>query len=126
MTVDLFIFWLIEENFFRKRQKPVKNTENIEVNHQPNKDASQVMSYSRICLETDFSNSMPPGIRNNPNLVTFTSPTNNIKNQPLYANLPLSQNDANVISVPVNPSATSTNARYVNGQSHHIYHNATQ
>ena len=102
----------------RKKQKPIKNTENIEVNHQPNKDASRVMSYSRICLETDFSNSMPQNIRNNANLVTFTSP--NIKNQPLYANLPVVQpSDANVISVPVNPNT----ARFVNGQPHHIYNN---
>ena len=90
------------------------------MNHQPNKDASRVMSYSRICLETDFSNSMPQNIRNNANLVTFTSP-NNIKNQPLYANLPVvqSSNDANVISVPVNPNT----ARFANDQSHHIYNN---
>lgn len=91
------------------------------MNTKPNQpDASRVMSYSRICLETDFSNGMPAAIRNQANLVTFTSP-NSIKNQPLYANLPVVQpNDANIISVPVNPNT----ARFVqnHGQSH-IYNN---
>lgn len=87
------------------------------------------MSYSRICLETDFS--VPPNIRNpgSNGLVTFTSP-NAIKNQPLYANLPVvhqaSNGDhANIISVPVNPNSgrtPSTAYHAPNGQSH-IYNN---
>lgn len=104
----------------------MKSGENIEVNHQPNKDGSRVMPYSGISLETDFSNSMSQqGIRNNPSLVTFSPPSNSIKSQPLYVNFPImQQNEANILSVPV--SQTRTNTRYANGQSsHHIYNNAT-
>lgn len=42
---------------------------------------------------------------NNSNLVTFSAPNNGggplMKTQPLYANLPMVQNDANIIHVPV-------------------------
>lgn len=121
----------------------MKSTENIEVSHQqPNKDMGgssssngggggggntngRVLTYSRMCLETDF-NCMPPagGIRQTSNLVTFSSPNNGLnaqqQQQPLYANLPVAgaqhNNEANVINVPVNANLTPAGHRFASAR----------
>lgn len=70
----------------RKAQR-VKNTENVEVNRNVEKDTATVMSFSRLALEAAEANGNAytngPGIRHNPNgLVTFAASP-----QPIYANV---------------------------------------
>ncbi|XP_064486743.1 sushi, von Willebrand factor type A, EGF and pentraxin domain-containing protein 1-like [Ornithodoros turicata] len=70
----------------RKAQR-VKNTENVEVNRNIEKDTATVMSFSRLALEAAEANSNTysngPGVRHNPNgLVTFAA-----NPQPIYANV---------------------------------------
>ncbi|KAF7487688.1 Sushi, von Willebrand factor type A, EGF and pentraxin domain-containing protein 1 [Sarcoptes scabiei] len=142
-----------------KKQKPLKNSGNIEVNHhlhhhplhpnhhhhhhnamnkenlassantqQPATPATRPLTYSRICLENDVNNlSQTTNIRNNSNLVTFTSPQMNtnqlMKNQPLYANLPMSTTtDSNIINVPVNQNLSGIRHNNQN-QSHQLNSN---
>lgn len=87
------------------------------------------MTYSRICLDTDINN-MPPNVRNSSNLVTFSSPNNGVvKNQPLYVNLPMVQNDANIINIPVSHNLAGRSTQTTHPHSHppvpsgNIYHN---
>ncbi|KPM11697.1 hypothetical protein QR98_0102700 [Sarcoptes scabiei] len=81
-----------------------------------------------ICLENDVNNlSQTTNIRNNSNLVTFTSPQMNtnqlMKNQPLYANLPMSTTtDSNIINVPVNQNLSGIRHNNQN-QSHQLNSN---
>lgn len=124
----------------RKKQKPIKSGENIEVNHQHhatiNKDnISQPMTYSRICLDSDMAvmNATNNFRTNNSNLVTFSAPNNGngssggggslmMKTQPLYANLPMTKNDANIIHVPVSQNIVVNRplpAIIQKGQHHH-------
>ncbi|XP_077497502.1 P-selectin-like [Amblyomma americanum] len=86
IAIVVAIVWMRTIVPYRKAQR-VKNTENIEVNRNLEKDNATVMSFSRLALEAAEANSTPysngPGIRHNPNgLVTFAAGP-----QPIYANV---------------------------------------
>uniref|UniRef100_A0A147BFW2 Putative eel-fucolectin tachylectin-4 pentaxrin-1 domain protein n=1 Tax=Ixodes ricinus TaxID=34613 RepID=A0A147BFW2_IXORI len=81
IAIVVAIVWM------RTKAQRVKNTENVEVNRNVEKDNATVMSFSRLALEAAEANSAPyhngPGIRHNPNgLVTFAAGP-----QPIYANV---------------------------------------
>ncbi|CAN8001467.1 unnamed protein product, partial [Ixodes hexagonus] len=81
IAIVVAIVWM------RTKAQRVKNTENVEVNRNVEKDNATVMSFSRLALEAAEANSTPyhngPGIRHNPNgLVTFAAGP-----QPIYANV---------------------------------------
>lgn len=81
IAIVVAIVWM------RTKAQRVKNTENVEVNRDVEKDTATVMSFSRLALEAAEANNGPyhngPGIRHNPNgLVTFAAGP-----QPIYANV---------------------------------------
>ncbi len=95
----------------------MKNTENVEVNRQPDKDTATVMSYSRLSLETEAAaavNNLPNNgaIRHHPNgLVTFSPPQGH-NNQPLYANTSAFRNNSNGNTVSVAIRSTQPQSQH--------------
>ncbi|XP_054154343.1 CUB and sushi domain-containing protein 1-like [Oppia nitens] len=104
-----------------KKPQPVKNTENVEVNRQPDKDTATVMSYSRLSLESEAAaaaNNLANNgaIRHHPNgLVTFSPPSGH-HNQPLYANTSAFRNHNNTngstVSVAIRSTQPQTASRF--------------
>ena len=114
-----------------KKPQPIKNTENVEVNRQPDKDTATVMSYSRLSLETEAAaaaNNMSHNgaIRHHPNgLVTFSPPPGH-HNQPLYANTTAFRNtNGSAVSVAIRstqPTASRFASINTNGNNGNAVH----